>query len=381
MKKKLLFIIPSLSTGGTNSSLDSFYPRLKERYDISVFAISHQPCNHCYSFADSLFAEDVYLSLIYSNYAVQRGWRRLMAIPIKVILLLFRFAGEEYGLIRAKRVVQKLAQEKSFDIVVGFEEGPATKMAAMFRAPIKIAWVHCNYDKAMPQGISEESVYASFSKIVCVSQYTTYTFSHRYPTMSDRTVAVPNLIDVHRIRQMGTLPIDDSRFVRKGWTLLSVGRFTTVKRFREIPAIASALKKRGIRFTWYVLGPTDYSDEIALFNANMDKYETGDCVKWLGGKSNPYPYFGASDLYVCLSESEACPMVFKEAQLFGLPVVTTDFPSSFEFVNSDNGIVTPLGKLADAIEEMIRKIDGGYRLPPARDDSSLILEKVHGLFG
>lgn len=381
MKKRLLFIIPGLATGGTNSSLDSFYLKLKEQYDISVFAISHQPCNHHYSFAASLLAEDILLSLIYSNYAAQRGWRKLMVFPIKIILLLFRFVGKEYGLIRAKRVVQKLAQDKYFDIVVGFEEGRATKMAAMFRTPVKIAWIHCNYAKLAPQEMSEESLYASFTKIVCVSQYTASTFSHLYPKMSSRTVAVPNLIDVNRILQMGALSIDDSRFVHNGWTLLSVGRFNTVKRFREIPAIAGVLKNHGLRFTWYVLGPRDCTNESALFKANVEKYEIGDCVKWLGGKSNPYPYFKASDLYVCLSESEACPMVFKEAQLFGLPIVSTDFPSAYEFVDGGNGIVTTLEKLGEAVEGMISRLEGGYKLPLVRDDSVLILEKMHELFG
>lgn len=380
MKKKLLFILPGLATGGTNSSLDSFYPKLKDRYDISVFAISRQPCNHSYSFTEALLPEDALLSLIYSSYTAQRGWRKLMAFPVKIILLLFRFAGKEYGLIRARRVVKKLAQEKRFDIVVGFEEGPATKIAALFRSPVKIAWIHCDYVKRTPQGMSEESLYASFTKIVCVSQYTASTFSQHYPKMSSRTVAVPNLIDVNRIRQMGTSTIDDSRFVHNGRTLLSVGRFNTVKRFREIPAIASVLKKHGLRFTWYVLGPRDFSSESALFNANIEKYQIGDCVKWLDGKSNPYPYFKASDLYVCLSESEACPMVFKEAQLFGLPIVSTDFPSACEFLNDGNGIVVSLEKLAEAIEEMIKRIESGYRLPPVRDDSSFILEKVHELF-
>ena len=35
--KRILFIIPSLATGGTNSSLDSFYTQFKDKYHIAVF--------------------------------------------------------------------------------------------------------------------------------------------------------------------------------------------------------------------------------------------------------------------------------------------------------------------------------------------------------
>ena len=112
----------------------------------------------------------------------------------------------------------------------------------------------------------------------------------------------------------------------------------------------------------------------------MEKYSVQDCVKWLGGKSNPYPYFKKADIYVCLSESEACPMVFKEAKLFGLPIVTTDFPSAYEFVNEEDGIISSLENMPDAINSMIDKIEKGYTKKIANDDNSEIINKFNSLF-
>ena len=39
---KILFVIPGLKTGGTNSSLSALYSNIKKQYDITVFTLSNQ---------------------------------------------------------------------------------------------------------------------------------------------------------------------------------------------------------------------------------------------------------------------------------------------------------------------------------------------------
>lgn len=58
----------------------------------------------------------------------------------------------------------------------------------------------------------------------------------------------------------------------------------------------------------------------------------------LGPKQNPYKYMAKCQLYVCLSISEACPFVINESKILHIPVITTDFPSAYEFIsNNING--------------------------------------------
>lgn len=351
--KTLLFIIPSLKTGGTNASLDALYSYLKEDYNISVFAISHQPRDHNYSFDEALLPKDGVLSLLYSEYSKQKGIHKLSAFICKTLQSLMRVVGVDLGMCYARRVIRRLENQNHYNHIVAYQEGYATKFTSLFSNPNKIAWIHCNYDTYLPQGKSEELIYNRFEKIVCVSEYTASVFERRYPILSEKVLAIHNLIDEERIKKMAETPIDDSRFVTDKTTLLSAGRFSTVKRFREIPRVALELKNHGLQFVWYILGPQDGSNEYAAFLANMEKYGVQDCVKWLGGKSNPYPYFKASDVYVCLSESEACPMVFKEAKLFGLPIVTTDFPSAYEFIHEKEGVITTVEELPLAIAKVI----------------------------
>ncbi len=298
-------------------------------------------------------SQDDVLSLLYSDYSNQKGIHKLYAFFCKALQSLLRIIGVDLGMFYAKRVIRRLENLSNYNHVVAYQEGYATKFTSLFSNPNKIVWIHCNYDTYLPQGKSEESIYNRFGRIVCVSEYTASVFERRYPALSEKVIAVHNLIDEERIKRLAETPIDDPRFVTDETTLLSAGRFSTIKRFREIPRVALELKNRGLKFVWYVLGPQDGSNEYAAFSENLKKYGVQDRVKWLGGKSNPYPYFKASDLYVCLSESEACPMAFKEAKLFGLPIVTTDFPSAYEFIHEKEGVITTFEELTLAITKVI----------------------------
>ena len=378
--KRILFIIPSLGTGGTNSSLDSFYTQFKDKYHITVFSIAHQPRNHNYSFDEALLKQDVILSLLCAKFSDQRGVYRVFAFFFKVLQSLLRKMNINLATVYGKRVVNRIESTQKYDFVVGFQEGFATTFASMFQKPDKIAWIHCNYNFYLPLGKSEEKMYDKFNKIVCVSKYTASVFANRYPTLSSKTIFIHNLIDSNRIKELSQISITDADFSADCINLISVGRFSTVKRFREIPIIAQTLKNRGLKFVWYILGPADETGESELFTENMQKYSVQDCVKWLGGKSNPYPYFKKADIYVCLSESEACPMVFKEAKIFGLPIVTTDFPSAYEFVNEQDGIISSLENMPDSINCMIDKFEKGYTKKIANDDNSEIITKFNSLF-
>ena len=87
----------------------------------------------------------------------------------------------------------------------------------------------------------------------------------------------------------------------------------------------------------------------------IERNNLSKVVFYLGPKTNPYPYFANADLYVCLSESEACPMVFNEAKCFGTPIVSTDFGSSYEFIQSEkDGIIIPRELIFEAIKKYIQ---------------------------
>lgn len=381
--KKILFVRDNIGVGGASSSLVAVYNYLKNKADIEFFIASYE--GEDVEFKDKILKKN-YILDAYLGHFFSRG------IFSKCVMLIFKLIRRFPNNLRCKfedylykSAIHKIEKNKEYDIVVGFMEGISTKLASYFSCNNKIAWVHCDYDRYLPINKSEETLYSRFKTIVTVSEYTSEVFRKRYPCLNDRVETIYNIIDYETIKQKSKADIQDDRFDTKSFVIISVGRIDKVKRFSIIPSIASFLKKNDILFKWYILGPIRQQDEYDKLVNNISTYKVADSVFYLGEKTNPYPYFTRSNLYVCLSSSEACPMVFNEAKVFNLPIVTTDFPSASEFVRQDeDGMILPLEDIAEGIHKMV--VDRTYytKVKSSKSNidsvSSEIFEKLNKLF-
>ena len=343
--KRILFITPSKSIGGTNSSLSSIINHLNNDYKIDVLLMSTYGDSQ-YEFLQSAITCKL-LEAYITDFKKLSGFVKFLAVIIKLIKKVALLFGIPIERIIYKAVARKLQKKYNFDYVVGFSEGRAMKLASEFNDVIKFTWIHCEYDRAVPLNVDELSFYSRFNKIVCVSKYTRDLFANRYPSLASNTMYIYNLLDVNRILTLANEEIDDDRFSNSLYTIISVGRIDPVKGFSNIPHIANSLLEKRIDFTWYIIGgPVNV--EYNFIKAEIDKYGVQENVILLGSKTNPYPYFKIADLYVSTSLSEACPMVFNEAALLGLPVISSNFGSAYEFVDDGNNI-KPIEEIADAI--------------------------------
>ena len=343
--QKILFVLPSFSTGGTLSSFLSIYDYFKCKYDIYVLGLSGKVSNDLNISSKSL-STPLLINLFLSKSSELNTFEKVFAFPVKVLKKIGGFLN-----ISLYNLIYRLYANKIggiYDIVIGFEEGPATKFASFCSNARKIAWVHCDYSRTSNFN-KELQIYMQFEKIVCVSNYTKNVFIDTYPSLEGRIIYIYNILNYHQIVFKSKEPISNQLYRNDVFTIISVGRFSKVKRFMEIPNIAKILKLRGLSFIWYVLGPIS-KENREDFNHLVNTNELEDCVVHLGNQVNPYPYFRNSDLLVCLSSSEACPMIFNEAKILRLPIVTTDFPSSSEFVKSGfDGDVSALDSIAETI--------------------------------
>lgn len=350
--KKILFVRDNIGVGGASSSLVAVYEYLKDKADIDFFVASYE--GEDVAFKNRIlrknFLLDAYLGH-FSNHGIATKCVMVFLKLIRHLPAKLRYVFEDS---LYKKAAKKNEKNKEYDFVVGFMEGISTKLASYFNCENKIAWVHCDYDRYLPKNVSEEALYSRFNHIVTVAEYTSEVFRGRFPRLSDRVITIYNIFNYDSIKQKAQEAIQDDRYDTRSFTIISVGRIDKVKRFSEIPSIASILKKKGIQFKWYILGPIRERDEYEKLISNISSNNVSECVLYLGAKVNPYPYFASANLYVCLSYSEACPMVFNEAKIFNLPIVTTDFPSSYEFVRQDeDGLILPLEEIANGILKMI----------------------------
>lgn len=348
-KPNILFIVPYLGLGGTTTALTSLLNcGLSEHFNIDVFSIKRKNYH-----TKLLVAHDIGLNNLttafYGNFSQFQTKEKLKYLFLKLIKQSKRFKPRVEKWV-IKRVIQEIEHHNQYDVIVGFQEGLATRFASQFTCPRKIAWIHCDYANAYREEVNELDLYNGFEKVVCVSQFTRQGFVERYPALADKTVAIHNIFDAERVIEKSKATIDDARFDTSRLTIISLGRIHEVKRFYLIPEIAAQLRSAGLDFRWYILGSAGIPSELQRLTDAIHNYGMEEKVIYLGGKANPYPFLKAADLIVTLSKSEACPMIFNEAKILHVPIVSADFGSAFEFIeDGKTGIISPIADISNAI--------------------------------
>lgn len=378
-KKKILFVMPLVRPGGVGSALASLYNSIdKNKYEIDVLSMSNVDDNakSVLPYSHVVLQANKMLRAYFSALSEVKGLYKINCVVVKIICKILIKCGIDVEGFLYHVASRSVECRKKYDTIVGFIEGPTTKFASFFNCADKIAWVHVDYNQYLPVNKSEELLYAQFRSIVTVANYTTTIFKQRYPALAYRVVTIHNPLDINRVLALAKEPINDNRFIKDDFfSIISVGRIAEIKRFSLIPEIASHLKH--LKFRWYIIGPVRNQIEYNLLCQNIIKYKVEDTVILLGSKLNPYPYFYAADLLVSTSRSEACPMIFNEAQILNLPIVTADYPSAFEFItNEHNGLICPISSIDKAIEQLIVNKDLYGRIKKNSTFSTINNEKI-----
>lgn len=193
----------------------------------------------------------------------------------------------------------------------------------------------------------------NYTHICGVSETVTQEFRSLCPQFADKCITVYNFMDEDSILTRANEDIDEmkeSGIIK----ILSVGRFIAQKNFTVIPSVCEELTKRNIDFKWYIVGD---GDEKEIVQKVIDENGLNDRLILLGAKTNPYPYFKASDIYCQPSRSEAYCTTINEARILGKPIVATEFPGIREQLSDGQGGIIADNNavaLADGIEKFAR---------------------------
>lgn len=374
--KKLLFVLPYYKIGGTLTAFTNLVNLIdKSRFSIDVFALTNQIDDY------SLLPKGVnYIGLNGSinpdNSLINSVRYKFVSLfkSVKRLLTRLSFDPSDYVF---KMMSHSLSGK--YDYVIAFQEGQATRMAQYITSPHKIAWVHSIYSR-FRNDAKNRSIYDKYDKIVCVSQTAMKDMVDCEPQWVNKLNVVYNALNKELLVEKANKKIN----IQKKINVVSVGRIDAVKRFSYIPEIAFTLKDSGVTFDWWIIGGKANSDEYDRLIAEIKKYRVSDCVHLTGPLSNPYPYIKSSDLLVCLSSSETFNYTIAEAKALATPVVTTDFPCAFEFIEHEKtGLILPLEKISNGILRMLNDKDLYNNIKQnlsIADTSSIVLNQFEKLF-
>ncbi|NIG55225.1 glycosyltransferase [Chitinophaga sp. Cy-1792] len=163
---------------------------------------------------------------------------------------------------------------------------------------------------------------------------------------------IPNLVNSKQIETMGKELInvfDKSRF-----NIVAAGSLYSAKGFdvliKAMPRVIRVIPNARLHILGRESVEPGYGERLRALAGSLSLY---DEVLFHGFKSNPYPYFKEADLFVLSSRKEGFPNVVLEALLLGTPVVATscvDFKGIIE--TGTNGFTVPVedeNSLATAI--------------------------------
>lgn len=352
MKKKILFIMPSMFIGGAERSLLGLFEVIDyEKYDVSLFLYRHEG-----EFL-SYIPEQVHLlppmkeygtfdvpirSLLFSHRWMFGLARLISKLALKLHCLISREKkGVWMSMQYTARYLLPLLPEipDEYDLGVMFL-GVADPLIHKVKAKKKVTWCHTDYDTLYPNKGMDRKTYEAVDHVVFVSDACRQKMARFYPALLDKTQVIENVLGERLLLQQAEVSVNDMPRLDDGYILLSIGRFSNAKNFDNVPGICKSLLGKGLDVKWYIIG---YGGDEPLIRQRIAEAHMEDHVILLGKKENPYPYIKACDLYVQPSRYEGKCVTVREAQMLGKPVVITRYATSAsQLEDGVDGVIVPM---------------------------------------
>lgn len=363
MKKKLLFVIESLTLGGAEKSLVTLLNLLDyTEYDVDLLLFAQGGA------FQKLLPEEVNLLTIPEYFAYTSvPWSRpaekvnhpgmlLAQLRYSVAIRIGKHNHIEKAVLlweSSRNCFRTMEQE--YDIAIAYAQGvPTFFVAEKVRAKKKAAWINAVYE---PKGRYLEyirSMYGHFDTVNGVSEPIAVRIKATFGIPDHKVMVMKDILDVDFARKMAQMSSKAATEMNDtGVKILTVGRFAIMKCYDLAVDAAKLLRDRGMDFTWYAVGDGALREALEhqiAANGLQDRFIL------LGSRSNPYPYFAACDLYVQTSRFEGFGITLAEAKMFHKPIVTTNFDAvGAQFENEKNGLIVDISAeaIADGIQRML----------------------------
>ena len=317
--KKLLFSAYSLDIGGIETALVTLLNELaKKQYEITLVLEKKQ----------GIFLEDIDNKIRIIEYSPSNNKNVFLR---KIINL-------------AKRIKFTLKYKNKFDFSASYATYSLPgSFVARTASKNNALWVHSNYmalfnnDKNAFNDFFGELNINQFSKIIFVSNDAKNAFTEQFAELEEKSMVINNIIDYNKILKLSEEKITEKKD-NDITTFLYVGRLTEKdKKVSRIIESAKILNEKNMPFKIMIIGE---GKDKKQYTKMVQDYNLENEIFFLGKKKNPYPYFKISDYLILTSEYEGFPVVYNEAKILNLPVLTTEVSDSKTIIGNNYGIIT-----------------------------------------
>lgn len=330
-RKKILFLIESLSGGGAEKILSIILRNINtEKFDVTLCCVVNTG-----QYIKDIPKDITYKYIIPNPNECKSLWDKLIYnIKYKLVYTWLPL-----------NFVYRLWVPKGNDVEIAFVEGYSTKLLSQANSSSrKISWVHTDFNynhwttSIYKSNKQEEASYLNFDNIVCVSKIVKNSLLQLFPKLNNIIVRY-NPVDDKNIRllsmQSSNIKFENNDTIK----LVSTGRLVNQKGYDRLLPIIKRLKDDGLNVSLTILG--EGSDRKTL-EEYIKSNNLSELVSLPGFVSNPYSTMAQHDIFVCSSRAEGYSTAVTEALILGMPVVTTDCSGMKELLGENNeyGLVT-----------------------------------------
>lgn len=374
MKKKVLFIIGSLQSGGVSKSMVSLLNTWDtEKYETSLLLC----CKDGDVFSDYLPKN---IQLIYNPVIehVMGGFSSLKWLLVHGHFLLclgvlLRLILSHVSRSLASELIAKMmpvVSDVHYDLIVDYGgQQLLYYMVNKLSATKKVSFFHSDYSKWSFYYNADKKYYPVVDHIFTISQICVDSLKKFFPNCAEKVsimenISSPVMIRRQSLESIGNFEVQIDQMKADGNTILcTIGHICRGKGFDFAIEASDILKRNGIKFKWVFIGKVLEEDLLKLI---ADK-ELDDNILLVGIQSNPYPYISLSDIVVHPSRFEGKSIALDEAKILCKPIVVTNFSTvDDQFESGKNATICEMsGKaVANAVIELINNpsLQDSYRM-------------------
>ena len=350
--KKLLFVMPSLDSGGAEKSLVNLLNIIDyTHYNVDLLLLKQEGLFlnqipkevNILPVVDALhYAYKIDKYVFHSFASIKSGFLRIMSTFI-CKLFYKKNSRQQRWLKFYKRYLPNL--ENNYDVAIGFLEGDASYYVIdKVHAIKKILWIHNDFNEIKKN--EDANVYETYFKkanaVATISKKCVDILKQNYPRLQDKFLCLPNLTSSDLIEKLSE-QYQITEFKKNEFNILSIGRLTKQKGYDLAINALKILKDYDSNVHWWIIGAGELENQLKKLvkEAALEEY-----ITFLGLKENPYPYIKKCDLLVQSSRWEGKSVVLDEAKILATPILATNYSTiQDQLIDQMEGLIVDMNPI------------------------------------
>lgn len=203
--------------------------------------------------------------------------------------------------------------------------------------------------------IKNKYLYPETDNVICVSKGLKDDLVSNWGISKAQTKVIYNPVEIDRIQALSKEYVDHPWFKEGRPVIIACGRLDPQKNYHLLLRVFANISKEMPDIRLVILGEGELKNELATYAVELG---ISDRVAFLGFQKNPFKYIARAKALVLSSVMEGFPMVLIEAMACGTSVISTRCQCGPDEVITDgiNGLLVPVDDdiaLTEAVKQLL----------------------------